>query len=119
MKAINEENNKNKKDENILKTNKLNEQRKTKVNKNNKIIDKKIIELLKKINSDKIKNKEKDITQNYYRNSKENKNINANINNGNTNINININAENIEHNKEIEELKNNLNIKNFNDIKKK
>ena len=119
MKAINEENNKNKKDENIIKTNKLNEQRKTKVNKNNKIIDKKVIELLKKINSDKIKNKEKDNTQNYYKNSKENKNINTNINNGNTNININKNAENIEHNKEIEELKNNLNIKNFNDIKKK
>ena len=127
MNAINEENSKNEKNENVMMKNKLNTQRINKGIKNKKIMDKKVIRLLKKINSEKnkIKIKEKGNFEHFYKNLQESERIKINLNNNpekdkidinNENSKINNDSENL--NKEVEELKNNFHIKNFNDIRK-
>ena len=113
MKAIKEEN---KKKENIIKI-KL----KKKENENKIILDKTIIELLKRINTKKkkikINNKENlEIYKTFRKNNFNKNNLFINSDRIKESNNIKFNGDVI-YNKEIEELKNNLNIKNFNNIK--
>ena len=118
MNVVNEDNNLKKNKKEIF-------DKKTQKNKkgNIKLAEKKIIEILKKINSGNLKHKAKEKENLEKANNNKLLIDNNNLNNNNYNKNdINNNKENnandIEYlNKEIEELKNNLNIKNFNDIK--
>ena len=95
---------------NVVKENNNNKTQKKKIG-NKKIPEKKIIEILKKINAGNFKKKIKEKVNN---NNINNYNYN-NTERNNINNRCNTDIENL--NKEIEKLKDNLNINNFNDIR--
>jgi hypothetical protein len=118
MNVVNEDNNLKKNKKEII------DKKTQKNNKGNiKLAEKKIIEILKKINSRNLKHKTKEKKEKTHNNellidNSNNLNNNINYNKNDKNNNKEGNTNDIEYlNKEIEELKNNLNIKNFNDIK--
>lgn len=118
MNVVNEDNNLKKNKKEII------DKKTQKNNKGNiKLAEKKIIEILKKINSRNLKHKTKEKKEKTDNNellidNSNNLNNNINYNKNDKNNNKEGNTNDIEYlNKEIEELKNNLNIKNFNDIK--